>query len=193
MSELPDERPTGRSRREVALNVGAVLGLICIVVAVASTLFGITPLVFRSGSMEPDIPTGSLALARTVDAADIRVGDVVSVNNDHGTRISHRVVAIEPAGDGVVSLTLKGDANRAPDGLPYTVTAADRVVAHVPLLGYAAAWLSSKSAIFLGGIVAGALLMLAFGPIRRSSDTNSPKTDEPADHSEPQFQEADRG
>ncbi|NLG47963.1 MAG: signal peptidase I, partial [Gordonia sp.] len=70
-------QPQRRSRRELALNVGAVLGLMCIVAAIASMLFGITPLVFRSGSMSPEIPTGSLAIARTVDAQDLRVGDVV--------------------------------------------------------------------------------------------------------------------
>ncbi|EGD54976.1 signal peptidase I [Gordonia neofelifaecis] len=182
------EKP--RSRRELLLNVGAILGLVCIVVAIASMLFGITPLVFRSGSMSPDIPTGSLAVARSVDASDIRVGDVVSVDNEVGTRITHRVIAIEPVGDGSVSLTLKGDANRVPDPSPYVVTTADRIITSVPVLGYVAAWLSSKTAIFIGGIIAGALLMLAFGPIRRPSDSTFP-TDEPAEDSEPQLQEAD--
>ncbi|WP_336793972.1 signal peptidase I [Gordonia malaquae] len=190
MSQYTDDNPKPRSRRELALNVGAILGLICIVVAIGSMLFGITPLVFRSGSMSPDIPTGSLALARTVDATDLRIGDVVSVDNEVGTRITHRVVAIENAGDGAVSLTLKGDANRVPDPSPYLVTEADRVIGSVPILGYAAAWLSSKTAIFIGGIVAGALLMLAFGPIRRSSDT-SLTTNEPADNGGPELQEAD--
>lgn len=189
-------QPQRRSRRELALNVGAVLGLICIVAAIASMLFGITPLVFRSGSMSPEIPTGSLAIARTVDAQDLRVGDVVSVYNDAGTRISHRVVDIAPGIDGGVSLTLKGDANRVTDPQQYNVTEADRIVAHVPLLGYVAAWLSSKTAIFLGGLVAGALLILAFGPIRRPGTTASndaPQTEssaEPADSSEPELQEA---
>lgn len=167
MSQHTDPPRPRRSRRELALNAGAVAGVICLVAACASLLFGITPLVFRSGSMSPDIPTGSLALARTADASDLRVGDVVSVDNQAGTRITHRVVATEPAGDQVV-LTLKGDANPAADPVTYTVSEADRVLGSVPVLGYVAAWLSSKTAIFLGGIVAGALLMLAFGPIRRS-------------------------
>ncbi|WP_412475347.1 signal peptidase I [Gordonia sp. LUNF6] len=201
MSQHPDDQSGPRSRRELALNAGAVIGLICIVAAIASMAFNITPLVFRSGSMSPQIPTGSLALARTVPATDVHVGDVVSVENEAGTRISHRVVAVNPIGGGEVSLTLKGDANRAPDPSPYTVAEADRIVAHVPILGYAAAWLSSKTAIFLGGILAGALLMLAFGPIRRSMDGSTSDTgdasqthssDEPADHREPQYQEADR-
>ncbi|MGB3708271.1 signal peptidase I [Gordonia sp. (in: high G+C Gram-positive bacteria)] len=187
------QHTVSRSRRELALNVGAVAGLICIVIAVASMLFGIKPLVFRSGSMSPDIPTGSLAIADTVPASDIRVGDVVSVDNEAGTRITHRVVAVEQFGADRVSLTLKGDANRAADPTPYVVAEADRVITSVPFVGYVAAWLSSKTAIFLGGILAGALLMLAFGPIRRPGDT-TPETnssEEPADD-EAQYQEADR-
>lgn len=163
-------RTSPRSGREWALNIGAVAGTLCIVVALASIVFGITPLVVRSASMAPDMPTGSLAIARTVPATDLRVGDVVSVDNATGTRITHRIVETAPVGDRV-ALTLRGDANRVTDPLPYVVGEADRVLVDVPLLGYAAAWLSSKTAIFLGGLVAGALLMLAFGPIRRPGDT----------------------
>lgn len=180
------------NRREVALNVGALLGLVCILVAAVSIAFGITPLVFRSGSMAPEIPTGSLAFARTVDASAISIGDVVSVENQSGTRISHRVVAATRTGGGAVALTLKGDANRSADPSPYVVTKADRVVGHIPVLGYIAAWFSSKSAIFLGGLAAGALLMLAFGPIRRQDHDVAiqNQTDELADMREPQLQEA---
>lgn len=196
-NEGRDVQPAQRSRRELALNVGAVAGLICIVIAIASMAFGIKPLVFRSGSMSPDIPTGSLAIADTVSAADIRIGDVVSVTNDAGTRITHRVVAAEPLGNDQVSLTLKGDANRVSDPTPYVVGEADRVITSVPFLGYAAAWLSSKTAIFLGGILAGALLMLAFGPMRRPGDatTKTISSEEPADDEavdQAQYQEADR-
>ena len=48
--------------RELALNIGAVAGLVCIIAAAASMFLGIKPLVFRSGSMEPAISTGALAL-----------------------------------------------------------------------------------------------------------------------------------
>lgn len=162
----PDPRRTRRSVRELALNVGAVAGVLCILAAVASLAFGITPLIFRSGSMAPQIPTGSLALARSVPAGDLRVGDVVSVDDAAGTRITHRIAAVETSDDTAV-LTLQGDANRVVDPAPYTVTQADRVLMSVPLLGYPAAWLTSKTAVFCGGLLAGALLMLAFGPHRR--------------------------
>lgn len=158
-----------RSRRELALNVGAIAGTICIVATVLSLMFGVKPLVFRSGSMSPAISTGSLALAHRVSVDEVKVGDVVSVTNPQGTRITHRVFRIQHSG-GQTLLTLKGDANAQPDLLPYPVTKVDRVFAHVGFLGYLVAWLSSGIAIFLGGLLAGALLMLAFGPIRRPGD-----------------------
>lgn len=161
-----------RSRRELALNVGAVAGAICILATLASVFFGITPLVLRSGSMSPEIPTGALAFARSVEASDLRVGDVVSVDNASGTRITHRIVAIHDL-DGQAELTLKGDANSVPDPAPYVVADADRVLFSVPLLGYVVAWLSSKTAAFLGRLIAGVVLMLAFGPMRRTAPSPS--------------------
>lgn len=171
MTQLDDEsRSVRRSWREFALNVGAAAGALCIVVTFVSAVFGITPLVVRSGSMSPAIPTGSLALAREVPAGQLHSGDIASVDDQAGTRITHRVVTVSGSGDQVM-LTLKGDANNAADPVPYVVRSADRVLVSIPAIGYVVAWLSGKTAIFLGGIVAGALLMLAFGPARRRADT----------------------
>ncbi|WP_415915948.1 signal peptidase I [Speluncibacter jeojiensis] len=121
--------------------------------------------------MAPAIGTGALAIAKTVPASEIRVGDIISVENDRGTSITHRVVAIEPTTGGGAQVTLKGDANRVPDPLPYSITEAKRVLFHLPGLGYAVAWLSSGTAVFLGGALTGALLMLAFGPNRPTKKT----------------------
>ena len=162
-----DENPAepGRfSGRELALNLGAIAGLICVLAAAASFLFGIKPLVFRSGSMSPDIPTGALALAKTTPAADLGVGDVVSVENQQGTRITHRVHEIVSSDGATSVLILKGDANKDADISPYTVTEADRVFFSVPGLGYAVSWLSSPAAIFLGGALVGGVMVLAFSP-----------------------------
>ncbi|WP_010540272.1 signal peptidase I [Dietzia alimentaria] len=154
----------------MVLNVGAVVGLVCIVVAAVSMLLGVTPLVFRSGSMSPEIPTGSLALSRSVPASEITVGDVVSVDNQQGVRITHRVVDLVPApADLGVVATLQGDANPVPDVEPYVFDRADRVFFHVPGAGYAVSWLTSPVAIFLGGVLVGAVVVLAagYGPLPR--------------------------
>src|SRR5690606_14624076 len=112
-------------------------------------LFGITPLVFRSGSMSPTIGTGALGIAKTVPASKIQAGDVVSTIDDAGTRITHRVVATNALAGEAVSLTLKGDANAVADLAPSIVTEADVVLFHVERLGYAVSWLQSPAAAFL--------------------------------------------
>lgn len=162
----------GRTSREIALTVGALAGLICVLFAAGSMLFGIKPLVFRSGSMSPEITTGSLALSRTVPAVDVSVGDIVSVVNDQGVRVSHRVHEIDSVAGNSAVLTLKGDANREPDITPYTVTEVDRIFFSIGGFGYAVAWLSGPLAIFLGGAFVGGLLAIAFKSSTKSDDDN---------------------
>ncbi|MBY6676671.1 signal peptidase I [Rhodococcus sp. BP-241] len=150
--------------RELALTVGAALGVLCMTAAVAAALFSITPLVFQSGSMSPAIDTGALALARTVPATDVRAGDIVTVEREDGSRLTHRVDDIQGSTSDSVTMILKGDANDFPDSNPYTVTEVDRVFAHVGTLGWAVAWLSSPTAIVAGGLLVGLLVLIAWKP-----------------------------
>src|SRR3989304_3959728 len=85
--------------REVLLSLGALAGLVSIIIFIAGLAFGITPLIFRSGSMSPTIDTGALAFARTVPASEVLVGDIVSVSDSQGTRITHRVESIDQQGN----------------------------------------------------------------------------------------------
>lgn len=154
----------GRTRRlrEVGLTAGAILGVVCALAASASMFLGVTPLVFRSGSMAPTIPTGSFALARPAEADQVEAGDIVSVVDSADVHITHRVTAVEAAGEGRALIRMRGDANDAEDPTPYVVSEVDRVFVHVPHLGYVVAWLSHPVAIFLGGMIAGGLVVIAF-------------------------------
>ena len=125
----------GRRLRELVLWAGAALGLLAVTVGLLVAFFGFNLLVFRSGSMSPEIPTGALALSQTVQAADVEPGDVVSVIAGNGERITHRVVSTTLRG-GEASLVLKGDANATPDSELYVVRSVDRVVASLPYGGY---------------------------------------------------------
>lgn len=167
--------------RETALNLAALAGLVCILATAVGLFLGVKPLVFRSGSMEPTISTGALALATSVPAGELAVGDVVSVVGADGVRITHRVVDLTPAADGAQSVTMRGDANGADDPSPYLLSDADRVFFHVDTVGYVVAWLSSPVAIFLGGMLAGGLFVLAFGRTRSTDDAaaSSHDTDVP--------------
>ncbi|WP_206488859.1 signal peptidase I [Rhodococcus sp. KRD162] len=162
----PTATPRSRARvyREIALSVGAFAGLICVLFALAAVFFGITPLIFRSGSMAPAIETGALALSKKTPATEIQVGDIVNVRNAAGNGITHRVVEIGAVGTDSAQLILQGDANSDADVETYIVSEAGRVFFSVPKLGYAVAWLSGPVAVFIGGILVGVLLMLAFRP-----------------------------
>ncbi|WP_207837941.1 signal peptidase I [Williamsia soli] len=180
MTDTDSNRPVRRRARivrEVALTMGAVTGLLCIITAAAALLFGITPLIVQSGSMEPTMPTGALAIARTVPATDIRPGDVISITNQHGIHITHRVVSVDSTTEKAAALTLQGDANSVPDAQSYVITAAERVVFHVDGLGYVAAWLHTPAAKVLGGLAVVALLWLVVFPAgRRRSNKARPPT-----------------
>ncbi|MFV9432141.1 S24/S26 family peptidase [Rhodococcus pyridinivorans] len=146
------------------LTVGAVIGGLCILATVASVLFGLTPLIFRSGSMSPAIPSGSLAIARTLPASELRIGDVVSVINDQGSRITHRIVDVESFAGNTALLRLQGDANPEPDPRSYGVSSAERVLFHVDGLGYVAAWLRTVPGLIMLAILAAALIRIAVRP-----------------------------
>lgn len=147
--------------RELALTLGAVLGVVCIVLSLASTVLGIHVLVFRSGSMTPTIDAGGAALARSVPADDLRVGQIVSVLDAKGVRITHRIVRIDHI-DGQTELVLKGDANQQPDAQPYPVSSADRVFWHANRLGFVVNALGSRGALVAGALLAAALVYLGF-------------------------------
>lgn len=153
---------------DVALSVLAGLGVLCIVVTLAGLVLGVRPLVFTSGSMSPNIEAGDLAFAKPVGAADLEIGDVVSVPVED-SRVTHRITAIEHDGDRAV-LTLQGDANAVEDADTYPVTSADRVFFHVPWAGHVLARLSGTLGAFLGGMLAAALLYLILRPRRHTRE-----------------------
>ena len=154
--------------REVALWTGALLGLLSVVAGTAVMFFGYTFLIFRSGSMGPDIPTGSVALARTTPVAELEPGDVVSVVAANGARVTHRLVSATVRGD-EGSLILQGDTNATPDAEIYQVSEAERSIASVPYLGYVVTVLLSPAGLVAAGCLSGMVLLLGFG----SSDDRS--------------------
>lgn len=154
----PGKRFVGGVGR-LALNLAAVAGTLAVLLAVLTVVLDLRLLTFRSGSMSPAIDTGALAVARPVPAGELRVGDVVSVRTDTGSRVTHRIVAVDHEG-ARARLVLRGDGNRVADAQPYQVAKADRVWFAVPLLGYAAAALASPIGLFLLGLYAAFLCVL---------------------------------
>ncbi|MFD1201674.1 signal peptidase I [Leucobacter albus] len=144
--------------RSVVLWIGATLGVVCIALFAAGLVFGIKPYVVVSGSMEPEMPVGALALARAVPAVKVDVGDIVTVPRTSGAGVvTHRVVATDTDENGAILLTLKGDANLTNDPDEYRVATVGKHLATVPGLGYVAGSLRTPF-----GLVGVSIVVLVF-------------------------------
>ncbi len=128
-------------RRAVKWPAYLVLGLAAVFVCagtVAPALLGYHSTTVYGGSMGSSMPAGSVAVTETVGFEDVRVGDVIAfARADSKQTVMHRVTAIDER-DGQRFATLRGDSNGAADTEPLVLTSGqgDRLVYHVPFLGY---------------------------------------------------------
>ncbi|SMQ73891.1 signal peptidase, endoplasmic reticulum-type [Plantibacter sp. VKM Ac-1784] len=183
-TEAIDATERQQPRRSVAsivgstlLNLAAVGGVVCIVLVILATCFNITLIMFKTGSMSPTIPTGSLALVREIPASDIAVGDVVTVDRAGQLPVTHRVTSVTGGVDTAGpqrTITMQGDANLSEDPEPYTVSTVRIVLASVPGLAYLVVWLSNPWVLAGLTLSCSALVMWAFWP---RSDRKRPPGD----------------
>ena len=161
-----------RARRSAPAIVGdlllwlaAVGGAICIALAVAAWGFGITLIMFKTGSMSPTIPTGSVAVVQQVPASAVAVGDVVTVDRPGQLPVTHRVTSIDGSGD-ARTITMRGDANAADDPAPYVVERVRKVLFSVPGIADVVVWFQNPFVLGALTLGASALVTWMFWPRR---------------------------
>ena len=166
-TEAASDLPRRFSFTEFVLTITALAGVTSLLWLAAAQLFSLSMVDFRTGSMSPSMPAGTLAIAMEVEAEEIRGGDVVTVRRLGELPITHRVVSTDDAGPGVRSLILKGDDNAEADASPYVVSEALRVGAWIP--GASRYWdvLRSPGSIGLAIIGVGVVLTVALLPRRQ--------------------------
>lgn len=134
----------------------------------ALLLLGYQPVAVYSGSMDPAVKTGSLAIERSVPASRVRVGDVITFGNPYvaGRLVTHRVVDVLQARDGRVGYRTKGDANARRD--PWTIelpAEVGKVQGSVPYAGYALVYARTREV--RSAVIAVLALMLLSAMLRR--------------------------
>lgn len=135
-------------KRLICIYSSVVTWLTILVILIASVFYvprlvGIKPYVVLSGSMEPAIPTGSVAFIDTYDT-EVSVGDIVTYKlpsvKGGETLVTHRIIREE---DG--NWITKGDANEVEDLSPVSqeqIVGSYRFL--IPVAGYLIAQLNKK-------------------------------------------------
>ena len=202
MSETPDSellstdagrrgRPSllyrlGQDLIDVLLWTIGILGLLSLIAAIVAHLWGLSIILFSTGSMSPTIPAGAAAVVQRIPASEIKVGDVVTVERKDALPVTHRVTSVQPSEGvpGTYVITMKGDANLSADAAPYQVSEVLRVLYSVP--GVAQTIAKLRSPYVIGGLtmVAGLLVTWAFWPRRPSGPTRAAISDGDPDSEE---------
>ncbi|QMU19255.1 signal peptidase I [Gordonia rubripertincta] len=174
----PATRSLGSRLVDWGLNILAVFGVLCIALTVLAFVGNYTIVMFKTGSMDPTIPQGSIAVVHEIPATEVKVGDIITVDRGVGLKpITHRAIAVKQLGGGEALIDMQGDANPNPDPEPYRVSQVRKVVWHAPGLAKQIVWLSNP--YVLGAITLGAALLVlwAFWP----KSPNGRREDETAD------------
>ena len=115
------------------------LGLIAVllVVSVLPISGNFKVLTALSGSMEPEIKTGSIVVVKPV--SEYKIGDIITFNSASkgGVPTTHRIIEMK-VNEGAPIYITKGDANNAPDTREITEKdIVGKVLLNVPYMGYA--------------------------------------------------------
>lgn len=166
-SALPrsSRRGLGRVLADALLWLAAIAGVACMGLVVVALTANITLIMFRTGSMSPTIPAGSVAVVQSVAASQVKVGDIVTVDRKGDLPVTHRITSIAPGeSEGERVITMRGDANAADDPYPYTVQTVRVVLFSVP--GIASVIVAMGDPYVLGALTLGAttLVVWAFWP-----------------------------
>lgn len=163
---------------DALLTVASVGGAVCILLVIAALFLDISMMLFKTGSMSPTIPAGSMAVVREIPATDVVVGDVVTVERAGKLPVTHRVIEVRPGPDGAVQLTMQGDANPVPDSEPYVVDRVRIVLWSVPgvasvFVFLAQPWVMLAMAVLVAGLVTWAFWPRADAATREDADVGS--------------------
>lgn len=166
-----DQKPKGAWKQTLLTIVGSVLCVLLAPILVINltliaksylsssevpSISGIFPMIVLTDSMQPEINGGDLIIGHTIDAADVKVGDVISFFDPAGNGtsvVTHRVTQVLDEG-GELSFRTRGDNNNAEDQF---AVPADRLIGiyqrRIPGAGHLAMFMQTTAGFVICVIV----------------------------------------
>lgn len=185
MRNRSQNKTFGARLGDIVLSVLSIAGALSIIFVIVGLTMNVSIMMFRTGSMDPTIPAGSIALVKEIPATEMNEGDIITVDRGTGLLpVTHRVTDISNVDEatGAVTFVMRGDANDFDDQDPYTATTVQRTFFSIP--GIAPVIQQLQNPFVLGGLTLGAtaLVMWAFWPrnaVQQDTVEDSPSTGQP--------------
>lgn len=160
-------RPQPLHKLLVGLQLTAAAALCFLIVTllagIAPSLFGYESFVVLSGSMEPALSVGDLAVVAPVRTESLMVGDIITYRQVRrpDVLVTHRITAIGLDEQGRLKFETRGDANNTSDQvLVDSKSVLGRVAYSIPKLGYLVEFSKRPEGRFLLIGLPGLLLVL---------------------------------
>ncbi len=126
-----------------------------------------------TGSMEPDLPVGSLLIIKPAEYDEIKIGDDITFVRDRNlTLVTHRVIAKD---DETQKITTQGIANNSADNPTSYGNVVGKVIFSIPYVGYFVIWTSDLKGKIICGIIIVALVALSILFSKPESEENAEK------------------
>ena len=191
-AQIPKETKPAKKKSPIVKiwNVFTTL-LVTAAVVLAVTLAGVRLVGFQvftvlSGSMEPVYHVGSLIYVKTVDPADLEVGDDITFMLSEDTVATHRIVGIlqDENDPSVLRFRTQGVANDQEDGTPvHYKNVIGKPVFTIPYLGYVANYIQNPPGTYISVTIGALVLFLVFLPDLFAEDEGK-KAKKPANKKE---------
>lgn len=151
------------------LRIANIVGFVAcaVLIALAAALlvpraFGCTPYAVLSGSMEPELPVGSLIYVKSVDPETIKPGDAVTFQKASGTVATHQAYEVDQEAQTIRTQGIAnhdGEGNILHDAEPVSFSQVIGVpVLCVPYLGYVNAYVTTPPGVY---VVAATVVLVA--------------------------------
>jgi len=130
---VPSHNKKRRSRKLLIVLTAVIIAIISLLIAVKISGY-INWFRVVSGSMEREIPQGSLVISRKIEPSKITIGDVITYIKTDGSTVTHEVIKIDGSGEDI-SFILKGTENENADPVVYPENIVGKMMIHIPGLG----------------------------------------------------------
>lgn len=141
---------------------------------------GIFPMIILTDSMTPEFSSGDLIVCHTIDADQVKEGDIICFYDPAGngtSTVTHRVVKVTTDDAGNLAWETKGDANNAEDA---QLVPAENLIGiyqrHISGIGNVAIFMQTTQGLVIC-VICPIILLVAYDVIRRSMYEKAKKKD----------------